>query len=334
MQNRPFRARVRWFEIHLPPAASLVRTWRRSAHTKSQDGFSRTVFPVAEVARIEAAECQWYIGRDTDVDARDVFGNPGLYQQTTVERLAAEHEPDLVGLSVMTFQRRTAKGIIDLVRTRRPARASSAAMIRASLPRTTPRTLTGGSTSSCGARARSRSVSCCARFAVPVIYYGSFRCSANQPRRDLGRARCRRFPIAFGSAGRIRRYLRQRLLTPVPRRKPIACLSRVHFVPEPARTVKIHAMPGASWQTCGEYIKPGMRISQGVSACRATSPAKELASARGSRLGAVSETGITAHLSARFLACRTAGRRARSKCNAAAVYATSKREDLRCQTSG
>jgi hypothetical protein len=55
---------------------------------------------------------------------------------------------------------------------------------------------------------------------------------------------------------------------------------------------------------------------------------------RGSRLAAVSETGITAHLCARVLACRTAGRRARSKCNAAAVYAASKREDLRCQTSG
>jgi anaerobic magnesium-protoporphyrin IX monomethyl ester cyclase len=38
----------------------------------------------------------------------------------TVERLVAEHEPDVVGLSVMTFQRKTAKGIIDLVRARRP----------------------------------------------------------------------------------------------------------------------------------------------------------------------------------------------------------------------
>jgi hypothetical protein len=38
----------------------------------------------------------------------------------SVERLVAEHEPDVVGLSVMTFQRKTAKGIIDLVRTRRP----------------------------------------------------------------------------------------------------------------------------------------------------------------------------------------------------------------------
>src|ERR1700751_4038474 len=38
----------------------------------------------------------------------------------TVERLVAELELDVVGLSVMTFQRKTAKGIIDLVRTRRP----------------------------------------------------------------------------------------------------------------------------------------------------------------------------------------------------------------------
>src|SRR5258707_5267102 len=38
----------------------------------------------------------------------------------TVERLVDEHDPDVVGLSVMTFQRKTAKGIIDLVRTRCP----------------------------------------------------------------------------------------------------------------------------------------------------------------------------------------------------------------------
>src|SRR5246127_3970881 len=38
----------------------------------------------------------------------------------TVERLVAEHEPDVLGLSVMTFQRKTAKSIIDLVRTRCP----------------------------------------------------------------------------------------------------------------------------------------------------------------------------------------------------------------------
>jgi anaerobic magnesium-protoporphyrin IX monomethyl ester cyclase len=38
----------------------------------------------------------------------------------TVERLVRELEPDLVGLSIMTFQRRTAKKIIQLVRSLRP----------------------------------------------------------------------------------------------------------------------------------------------------------------------------------------------------------------------
>jgi anaerobic magnesium-protoporphyrin IX monomethyl ester cyclase len=39
----------------------------------------------------------------------------------TVEWLLGEHEPDVVGLSVMTFQRRTAHRIIGLVRARRPS---------------------------------------------------------------------------------------------------------------------------------------------------------------------------------------------------------------------
>src|ERR671924_636092 len=38
----------------------------------------------------------------------------------TVERLVGELDPDLVGLSVMTFQRQTARKIIDLVRSLRP----------------------------------------------------------------------------------------------------------------------------------------------------------------------------------------------------------------------
>ena len=38
----------------------------------------------------------------------------------TVERLVAGHRPDLVGLSVMTFQRKTARGIVALVRALRP----------------------------------------------------------------------------------------------------------------------------------------------------------------------------------------------------------------------
>ncbi len=38
----------------------------------------------------------------------------------TVERLVQEHQPDLVGLSVMTFQRKTALRIIALVRSLKP----------------------------------------------------------------------------------------------------------------------------------------------------------------------------------------------------------------------
>jgi hypothetical protein len=79
----------------------------------------------------------------------------------TVERLVAEHEPDVVGLSVMTFQRKTAKRIIDLVRKQRPRARVVVGGYDPSLARPIPRTLTAASTSSCGARARSRSVSCC-----------------------------------------------------------------------------------------------------------------------------------------------------------------------------
>src|SRR5258706_9408997 len=38
----------------------------------------------------------------------------------TVERLVRERKPDVVGLSVMTFQRRTAKRLIALIRQTRP----------------------------------------------------------------------------------------------------------------------------------------------------------------------------------------------------------------------
>ena len=40
--------------------------------------------------------------------------------QTTIERLMREHDPDVVGLSVMTFQRSTARRIISLCRALKP----------------------------------------------------------------------------------------------------------------------------------------------------------------------------------------------------------------------
>ena len=58
----------------------------------------------------------------------------------TVERLVRELEPDVVGLSVMTFQRQTALRIVALVRAIRPgASSSSAATTRASRRRRTRR---------------------------------------------------------------------------------------------------------------------------------------------------------------------------------------------------
>src|SRR5881398_1881864 len=41
----------------------------------------------------------------------------------TVDRLLAEHQPDVVGLSVMTFQRRTALRLIERIRGLRPSAA-------------------------------------------------------------------------------------------------------------------------------------------------------------------------------------------------------------------
>ena len=38
----------------------------------------------------------------------------------TVEQLVRQHQPDVVGLSVMTFQRKTAMKIIDLIRALKP----------------------------------------------------------------------------------------------------------------------------------------------------------------------------------------------------------------------
>src|SRR5215210_4626157 len=38
----------------------------------------------------------------------------------TVERLMREHEPDIVGLSIMTFQRRTALRLVRLIRAVKP----------------------------------------------------------------------------------------------------------------------------------------------------------------------------------------------------------------------
>jgi anaerobic magnesium-protoporphyrin IX monomethyl ester cyclase len=61
---------------------------------------------------------------NVDPHHRVVVADLILVQQRvreTIEQLVREHTPDVVGLSVMTFQRRTALKIIDLVRRLRPA---------------------------------------------------------------------------------------------------------------------------------------------------------------------------------------------------------------------
>src|SRR5262245_46100813 len=54
-----------------------------------------------------------------DVAVADLILVQGRVRET-VERLLAERNPDVVGLSVMTFQRRTARRIVEIVRERRP----------------------------------------------------------------------------------------------------------------------------------------------------------------------------------------------------------------------
>jgi len=61
---------------------------------------------------------------NVDVHHRVVVADLILVQQRvreTIEQLVRQHTPDVVGLSVMTFQRRTALKVIDLVRRLRPA---------------------------------------------------------------------------------------------------------------------------------------------------------------------------------------------------------------------
>ena len=59
--------------------------------------------------------------------------------RTTIEELMKTIEPDLVGLSIMTFQRKTAKKIIDLLRSLEQTCVSSwAVTIRAWLRRPIP----------------------------------------------------------------------------------------------------------------------------------------------------------------------------------------------------
>ena len=87
----------------------------------------------------------------------------------TVERLVRETDPDVVGLSVMTFQRRTAMRIIQLIRSLAPRHTNCRWRLR---PEPRAGFLHGTmrkSNSSYEAKARSRFASCCAPSKTTVV---------------------------------------------------------------------------------------------------------------------------------------------------------------------
>jgi hypothetical protein len=87
----------------------------------------------------------------------------------TVDRLVRERQPDVIGLSVMTFQRRSAFRLVERCGRCVPRRRSSrAATTRAWRP-ARGRGRSPASTSWCPARARRRSRSCCARSKRPGV---------------------------------------------------------------------------------------------------------------------------------------------------------------------
>ena len=70
----------------------------------------------------------------------------------TVEQLMRDIQPDLVGLSVMTFQRATARRIISLIRSLRPERSSSSAATTRASRRRRGRIPSSAWTPSCAAK--------------------------------------------------------------------------------------------------------------------------------------------------------------------------------------
>jgi anaerobic magnesium-protoporphyrin IX monomethyl ester cyclase len=84
------------------------------------DSFEHTPALTMRMPNGALASLAGNIGAEHDVAVADLI----LVQQSvssTVERLMREHDPDVVGLSVMTFQRRTALRLIRLIRTIKPS---------------------------------------------------------------------------------------------------------------------------------------------------------------------------------------------------------------------
>jgi hypothetical protein len=105
------------------------------------------------------------IAGNIDSHHKVAVGDLILVQQSvreTVERLVHEIQPDVVGLSVMTFQRKTAGKIIDLIHSLKPGVRVAVEARPGSAPKSTQRP-NGPADFIVGARARLRFGRCCGR---------------------------------------------------------------------------------------------------------------------------------------------------------------------------
>jgi len=96
----------------------------------------------------------------------------------TLLRLLDERDPEIVGLSVMTFQRPTARKVVGLVREVRPR---ARIVVGGYDPSLAPRPTSTSPTSSCAARASGPSASCCPHWRAAAGVRGS-RGSPTAPR--------------------------------------------------------------------------------------------------------------------------------------------------------
>src|SRR5262249_20402389 len=83
------------------------------------DSFEHTPPVAIRIPNGARASLAGNLDRHHQVAVADLLLVQGQVRQT-VERLVREHQPDLVGLSVMTFQRGTARRVMSLVRALKP----------------------------------------------------------------------------------------------------------------------------------------------------------------------------------------------------------------------
>jgi anaerobic magnesium-protoporphyrin IX monomethyl ester cyclase len=114
----------RYNSAHSRTLSSFRVFLRREAATRilllsMPDSFEHTPALTMRMPNGALASLAGNVGRDHHVAVADLV----LVQQAvrrTVERLMRDHDPDVVGLSVMTFQRRTALALIRLIRAVKP----------------------------------------------------------------------------------------------------------------------------------------------------------------------------------------------------------------------